>query len=88
MDKTGTVTKGVFTIKEIHPSANSEAEMMPYLLAMEAQSTHPIANAILEYKDAKPTLQATDVTEVAGKGLKGVVNGKQVLVGNASLLQS
>ena len=88
MDKTGTVTKGVFKIKEIQTSSISEAEMMPYLMAMEEQSTHPIAKAILAYNDKEVKLQATNVSEVAGKGLKGMVNGKEVLVGNASLLQS
>ena len=88
MDKTGTVTKGVFKIKEIKTSNISEEEMMPYLMAMEEQSTHPIAKAILAYNDKEVKLQATDVSEVAGKGLKGTINGKEVLVGNASLLQS
>ena len=62
--------------------------MMPYLMAMEEQSTHPIAKAILVYDDKEVKLQATNVSEVAGKGLKGTVNDKEVLVGNASLLQS
>ncbi len=88
MDKTGTVTKGVFKIKEIKTSNISEEEMMPYLMAMEEQSTHPIAKAILAYNDKEVKLQATNVSEVAGKGLKGTINGKEVLVGNASLLQS
>ncbi|PVW12006.1 heavy metal translocating P-type ATPase [Marixanthomonas spongiae] len=88
MDKTGTVTKGVFKIKEIQTTNSSEAEMMPYLMAMEEQSTHPIAKAILEYNENEVKLQASNVSEVAGKGLKGTVNGKEVLVGNASLLQS
>ncbi|RFN60345.1 heavy metal translocating P-type ATPase [Marixanthomonas ophiurae] len=88
MDKTGTVTKGVFKIKEIQTSTISEEEMMPYLMAIEEQSTHPIAKAILAYNDNTTKLQATNVSEVAGKGLKGMVNGKEVLVGNASLLQS
>ena len=88
MDKTGTVTKGVFKIKEIKTSNISEEEMMPYLMAMEEQSTHPIAKAILAYNDKEAKLQATNVSEIAGKGLKGTVNDKRVLVGNASLLQS
>ena len=50
MDKTGTVTKGVFKIKEIKAINWEEKEFMKYLMAMEEQSTHPIAKAILEYK--------------------------------------
>jgi|TARA_R110000823_G_scaffold185666_1_gene318098 Cd2+/Zn2+-exporting ATPase len=88
MDKTGTVTKGVFKIKEIKAIGWEEPEFMKYLMAMEEQSTHPIAKAIMEYKDDGEDFQATEVTEVAGKGLKGTVNGKTVLVGNKPLMNS
>ncbi|WP_343487394.1 heavy metal translocating P-type ATPase [Allomuricauda sp. d1] len=89
MDKTGTVTKGVFKIKEVVNKSNfAEAEFMQYLMAMEEQSTHPIAKAILEYKADGADFEATEVSEVAGKGLKGTVNGKQVLVGNKALMVS
>jgi Cd2+/Zn2+-exporting ATPase len=88
MDKTGTVTKGVFKIKEINSITFEEAEFMKHLMAMEEQSTHPIAKAILEYKADGSDYEATDVSEVAGKGLKGTVNGKTVLVGNKALMTS
>ena len=88
MDKTGTVTKGVFKIKEIKAINWEEPEFMKYLMAMEEQSTHPIAKAIMEYKSDGEDFQATEVTEVAGKGLKGIVNGKTVLVGNRPLMTS
>ncbi|WP_149275480.1 heavy metal translocating P-type ATPase [Pareuzebyella sediminis] len=89
MDKTGTVTRGVFKIKEVvNKSAFDEKEFMRYLMAMEEQSTHPIAKAILEYKADGGYFEATNVTEVAGKGLIGMVNGKQVLVGNKVLMTS
>ena len=89
MDKTGTVTKGVFKIKEVvNTSVFTEAEFMQYLMAMEEQSTHPIAKAILEYKADGADFEATEVFEVAGKGLKGTVNGSQVLVGNKALMTS
>jgi len=88
MDKTGTVTKGVFKIKEIHSITFEETEFMKYLMAMEEQSTHPIAKAILEYKEDGSDYEATNVSEVAGKGLKGTVNGKTVLVGNKALMTS
>ena len=89
MDKTGTVTKGVFKIKEVvNKSDFKESEFMQYLMAVEEQSTHPIAKAILEYNTDGADFEATDVSEVAGKGLKGSVNGKQVLVGNKVLISS
>lgn len=86
MDKTGTVTKGVFKIKEVKAIDWKETEFMQYLMAMEEQSTHPIAKAILEYKAEGEDFKAQDVSEIAGKGLKGVVNGKTVLVGNKALM--
>ncbi|WP_010178190.1 heavy metal translocating P-type ATPase [Aquimarina agarilytica] len=89
MDKTGTVTKGVFKIKEVvNDSAFAKADFMKYLMAMEEQSTHPIAKAIMEYKAEGADYDATDVTEIAGKGLKGTINGKTVLVGNKALMTS
>ena len=97
MDKTGTVTKGVFKIKEVVTknsfapalsAVEGEAEFMQYLMAMEEQSTHPIAKAILEYKADGTDFKASEVCEVAGKGLKGTVNHKQVLVGNKALMTS
>ncbi|EWH14697.1 cadmium-translocating P-type ATPase [Cellulophaga lytica] len=88
MDKTGTVTKGVFKIKEIKAIGWEETEFMKYLMAMEEQSTHPISKAILEYKADGADFEATEVSEIAGKGLKGIVNDKTVLVGNKALMTS
>jgi Cd2+/Zn2+-exporting ATPase len=87
MDKTGTVTKGVFKIKDlVKDQIFTEDEFMKYLIAIETQSTHPIAKAILEYKPEGEAYKATDVSEIAGKGLKGIVNSKVVLVGNKALM--
>ena len=86
MDKTGTVTKGVFKIKMVKAIGWNEKDFMKYLMAMEKQSTHPIAKAILEYKAVGADFEATEVSEIAGKGLKGLVNNKMVLVGNKALM--
>jgi len=89
MDKTGTVTKGVFKIKDlIKDQIFTIDEFMSYLIAIEEQSTHPIAKAILEYKIEGTPFKATNVTEIAGKGLKGTVNEKLVLAGNKALMVS
>lgn len=88
MDKTGTVTKGVFKIKQIKSIEWEEAEFMKYLMAMEKQSTHPIAKAIMEYKAEGEDFEASKVSEIAGKGLKGTVNDKTILVGNKVLMTS
>ncbi|WP_299779335.1 heavy metal translocating P-type ATPase [uncultured Formosa sp.] len=86
MDKTGTVTRGVFKIKTIKAYEIEEQELMTYVMAMEAKSTHPIAQAILLY-NTETNLEATDVKEIAGYGLSGTVNAKKVLVGNATLMK-
>jgi len=88
MDKTGTVTKGVFKIKDIVVKGNhGEDEFMRLLMAIEAKSTHPIAKAIMEYAKDFQQLEATNIQEIAGKGLKGEVNGKTVIVGNKKLME-
>ncbi|WP_405381973.1 heavy metal translocating P-type ATPase [Maribacter sp. LLG6340-A2] len=89
LDKTGTLTKGVFKIKDLIIDQHfTESEFMSYLTAIEAQSTHPIAKAILVHATDKSAYSATEVLEIAGKGLKGKVNGKTVLAGNKSLMNS
>lgn len=86
MDKTGTVTKGVFKITDIKTMGWDEKEFMTYLIALEKQSTHPVAKAILEYSITDEGFEASEVSEIAGKGLKGKVNGKTVLAGNNALM--
>lgn len=85
VDKTGTLTKGVFEIKAIKAFGIDKEEMMRYLIALERQSTHPIATAILKYPSTSG-FTATGVKEVGGKGLQGIVNDQEVLVGNSSLM--
>ena len=87
MDKTGTVTKGVFEIYNIKTEGNiSEKEFMEVMLSVESKSTHPIAKAIMKYGEYQK--HATNVKEVAGQGLIATVDGKKVLVGNKKLLES
>lgn len=87
MDKTGTLTEGVFQVQEVVSAVLEKTEMLKILAALERQSTHPIAKAISEYtKNDTSPYQATEVEEISGHGLKGVVNRKNVLVGNTKLL--
>lgn len=85
LDKTGTLTKGVFKIKEINLVQGSQKEFMGYVQAVERQSTHPIATAIMAYP-AAPYYEANEVEEIAGQGLNGTVQGKVVSVGNAAMM--
>lgn len=88
MDKTGTVTKGVFKIKDIQVTNGlTEADFMALLMAIESKSTHPIAKAIRQYVPNQILPEATEIKEIAGKGLIGNVNGQRVIVGNKKLMQ-
>lgn len=87
MDKTGTVTEGVFKIQKIQTTTYAKNEFMRLLMALEAKSTHPIAKAIMGYNDNASLPEATEVEEIAGKGLRGIVEGQQLLVGNKKLMQ-
>jgi len=86
MDKTGTLTKGVFKVQKVESSID-EKEFLNLLTAVEAKSTHPIAKAIVEYAGEKEIHPAENIEEIAGMGLKGMVNGKEVLAGNTKLLE-
>lgn len=87
MDKTGTVTKGVFKIKDIEVFGNySKEDFMTFLLSIESKSTHPIAKAIMEYPVTGSIPEATEIKEIAGKGLQGIVNGSKVIAGNKKLM--
>ncbi|WP_421938802.1 heavy metal translocating P-type ATPase [Pedobacter sp.] len=86
MDKTGTLTKGVFKVQKIVSSID-EKDFLNYLVALEHKSTHPIARAIVEYANQTTIQPAENISEVAGMGLKGAVNHKEVLAGNIRLLE-
>jgi Zn2+/Cd2+-exporting ATPase len=86
MDKTGTLTKGVFNVQKVE-SRIDEADFLNLLTAVEAKSTHPIAKAIVAYAGQKEIHPAENMEEIAGMGLKGLVNGKEVLAGNVKLLE-
>ncbi|MBK0379228.1 heavy metal translocating P-type ATPase [Mucilaginibacter segetis] len=88
MDKTGTLTKGVFKVQEVKASSLGKDELVRLAAAIEANSTHPIAKAVVEYAgDKAKATKAENVEEIAGHGLKGTVNGKTILAGNAKLLK-
>ncbi len=88
MDKTGTLTKGVFKVQVVNPAGIQEDELVKITAALEANSTHPVANAVVEYAKQKGAIgKATAVEEIAGHGLKGSVDGKDVLAGNIKLLK-
>ena len=88
MDKTGTLTKGVFNVQKVASvDEDKQEEFVAIVAAIEKFSNHPIARAIVQFAKDSDNYTATDVEEISGHGLKGIVNGEEVLVGNAKLMQ-
>ena len=88
MDKTGTLTEGVFKVQEVKLQPGfDQAETLSWVNALESKSTHPVATAISEYVGAVDhTLAFSETEEIAGHGLRALLNGKEVLVGNFKLM--
>ncbi|THD30650.1 MAG: cadmium-translocating P-type ATPase [Flavobacterium johnsoniae] len=87
MDKTGTLTKGIFEVQEV-VSDIDQKELLLLTAALESKSTHPIANAIVRYSGGSyKNAAVSEVEEIAGHGLEGIVEGKKVLAGNLKLLK-
>jgi Cd2+/Zn2+-exporting ATPase len=87
-DKTGTLTEGKFEVSDRFSTGEYKIEdWWPLLLAVEAQSNHPIAKAIRAYPYQGQISSAASVKEMAGKGLQGVIGTKEVLAGNQALMQ-
>ena len=88
MDKTGTLTKGVFKVQEVVSEGIEKEELVRLTASIESKSTHPIASAIVEYAgDSVKNAKIEDVEEISGHGLKGKIDGKEVLAGNLKLLK-
>ncbi|MEQ9187729.1 MAG: heavy metal translocating P-type ATPase [Cryomorphaceae bacterium] len=87
MDKTGTLTKGIFEVQDVVSKELDKTEFVKMVAALEVNSTHPIAQAIVEYVgEAYKEVSVTEVEEISGHGLKGRVNNNEVLAGNGKLL--
>ena len=91
MDKTGTLTQGVFKVQKIESEGIEKNELLLLAAALEQHSTHPVAKALISYAGEQKldwkAASVTEVKEVAGHGLTGKVNGKSVMVGNTRLLE-
>ncbi|MBS1632863.1 MAG: cadmium-translocating P-type ATPase, partial [Bacteroidetes bacterium] len=88
MDKTGTMTKGVFKVQKVSANNIDEKEFVKLVAAIEKNSTHPIVKAVTEYAgDAINGVKAEEVEEISGHGLKGKIDGKDMLAGNIKLLK-
>lgn len=88
MDKTGTMTEGVFKVQEVSIKQEfNKEEILKLVNALESKSTHPVATAIHNYAgEIDHSIPLENVEEIAGHGLKATVNGKELLVGNFKLM--
>lgn len=88
-DKTGTLTKGVFQVTEIHPvSGMSEADLLEKAAFVESYSNHPISKSLKEaYGKEIDNNRVTDAREISGHGVSAVVDGHEVAAGNVKLMK-
>jgi Cu+-exporting ATPase len=91
LDKTGTITRGEPAVTDFIPAAGFlAADLLPLLAAVERQSEHPLAEAVVRYAEAsqpaQPPTQAVGFRAVEGKGAVATVAGQTVLIGNRRLL--
>ena len=88
-DKTGTLTNGTFTVTAVHPETITEEELLHMASHVERYSTHPIAQSLRDaYPNEKDDCSVTDIEEIPGHGIRAIINGKTVCVGNSKMMES
>lgn len=89
MDKTGTITEGNFVVQKCVANEMEEEELLRLAAVCEKNSTHPIGTSILlaaeERKVSVPNPER--ITEISGKGIEAVLDGRQILCGNQKLME-
>lgn len=85
LDKTGTITEGVFEVTKVNTKMNEE-EFINIIASAESSSIHPIASAI-KNKNKKDLQEVKDYKEISGKGISCTINKDKILVGNNKLLE-
>jgi len=91
VDKTGTITEGKPTVEKVGSFDNgfTENEVLQYIVSLNSQSEHPLAEATVKYgkEQQMEFLKANGFNAVTGKGVEGNVNGKEVSLGNAKMME-
>ena len=87
-DKTGTLTRGEFAVEAVHPDAFNENELLHLAAHVEHFSTHPIGEALRAAfpNEATDGCRISDVEEIAGRGIRAIVEGRTVCVGNTRMM--
>lgn len=87
-DKTGTVTEGKYRVKDVFPKGVSESQLLFLAGAAELSSIHPIARAIVAASGAYASdVKVLDVEETPGRGICAFIDGRNVYVGNAAMME-
>lgn len=87
-DKTGTLSKGVFNVQEIHPEGVSKEELLELTAHAESYSNHPISLSLKRaYSKEIDNGRISDVEEISGHGVIATVDGKKVMAGNIKLMK-
>ncbi|RDY20392.1 heavy metal translocating P-type ATPase [Criibacterium bergeronii] len=87
-DKTGSLTKGIFDVNEVHHNDLDEKKLIEYVAHVEYASTHPIGETLKRtYGKSIDTQRVSDVQELSGYGIVAKVDGKSVAVGNDKLMR-
>lgn len=87
-DKTGTLTRGVFEVVGVHHNTIEEKELLRVAAYVESASSHPISQSLRRAHGAEiDGSRVTDIKEISGKGVSGIVDGKAVAAGNEKLMR-
>ena len=85
MDKTGTITKGEMVISDVY-FVNMQEDNLKFLRSLEKKSNHPLAKSVA--KEENNPLDVTEFSEIAGRGIKGIIKGVMYYAGNAKMLDT
>lgn len=87
-DKTGTLTKGNFEVVKVHPERGSKEELLELATIAESYSDHPISLSLKRaYSASYDSTRLQNVWEESGKGIKALLDGQEILVGNEMLMK-
>ena len=88
-DKTGTMTKGIFEVTTIHNAGISKDELLEIAAHAESYTTHPVGKSIIkEYGKELDKSRIASIKEMPGYGVKAIIDGKEILVGNDKLMSN
>lgn len=87
-DKTGTITKGTFAVSGVHDYSDRAAELLDIAALAESYSDHPIAASIVRAHGGHvDKSRISEIEELAGRGIRAVIDGNEVLAGNEKLIK-